>query len=325
MSETNATPQDDPNEEPKAQVPSAPLKDSEIEMLKAAGMYDLVDAKDYQTNPNLAKAMMGNKAENDTTEAPKTVGGGNDVFAPSDRYQKHQQQQAQAIEPEKRQYVQGMKFEYEEQTQSAQAEPSASSDPNTQGAPQPQGYMPPFDPNADIETMSFSGIDNQRPVDNSQAINSSLNKTTAQLITDGLWNELYPFGMKKVSKISTREIMEDANIPFTLKDKLLKTIYRFNESVEKNCYQSPKHIKEFQDALTLVLETHGWNNSVGPEGQLVYSLIKMGSVAYGQFQDNKELNEKTVMEIREEIKNFKEDQDRREAQKAQQPETKKAA
>jgi len=325
MSETNATPQHDPNEEPKAQVPSAPLKDTEIEMLKAAGMYDLVDAKDYQTNPNLAKAMMGNKAENDTTEVPKTVGGGNDVFAPSDRYQKHQQQQAQAIEPEKRQYVQGMKFESEEQAQSAQAELSSSTDQNAQGTPQPQGYMPPFDPNAGVETMTFEGLNDQRPTDNSPSINSSLNKTTAQLVTDGVWNELYPWGMKKATKIPTKEIMEDPKIPFSLKDKLLQIIYRQNAAIEKNCYQSPKHIKEFQDALTLVLETYGFNNSVGPEGQLVYAIVKMCSVGYGQYQDNKELNDKTVLQIQEEIKKFTDDQDRKEAQKAQQPETKKAA
>jgi hypothetical protein len=321
MSETNATQQDDSNEEPKAQVPSAPLKDSEIEMLKAAGMYDSVDAKDYQTNPNLAKAMMGEKTENPTTET-KTVGGGNEVFTPSERFKKHQEQQAQQIEPEKRQYVQGMKFDAEQQAQSAQAEPTANAGQSEQ-APSPQGNMPPFNPLADVETMSFNGIDNQRPVDNSQAINSSLNKTTAQLVTDGVWKEGYPWAMKIASKIprkDIKEIMEDAKIPFSLKDKLLKVIYRFNESIEKNCYQSAKHIKEFEDALTLVLETHGYNNVIGPEGQLIYSIIKLGSVAWGQYQDNVELKEQTVMEIRQEIKNFTDEQDRKEAQKVHQPE-----
>lgn len=249
MAETTITP-DDSHEEPKAQVKAAPLNDSEIEMLKAAGMYNEVDAKDYQTNPNLAKAMMGNKPEA-TTEAPKVVGGGNDVFTPSDRYKKHQQL-TQTQEPEKRQYVHGMKFDPEGESHSAQAEPVANSVPTEQ--PQPQAYMP-FDPNAGIvETMTFDGLTDERPVDNSQAVNSSLNKSTAQLVTDGLWGELYPWGMKKATKIPTKEIMEDPKLPFSLKDKLLQIIYRQNAAIEKNCYQSPKHIKEFQDALTLVLD-----------------------------------------------------------------------
>lgn len=322
MSETTKVPQDDSHEEPKAQVPATPLKESEIEMLKLSGMYDTVDVKDYQTNPNLAKAMNGEKAENSTTE-PKIVGGGNEVFTPSERFKKHQEQQAQAVEPEKRQYVQGMKFEPEDQPQSAQAEPTIANSATIE-EPQPQGYMPPFDPNAGVETMTFDGLSDQRPTDNSPSVNSSLNKTTAQLVTDGVWNELYPWGMKKATKIPTKEIMEDSKIPFSLKDKLLQVIYRQNAAIEKNCYQSPKHIKEFQDALTLVLETHGWNQSVGPEGQLVFAIIKMCSVGYGQYQDNKELNDKTVLQIQEEIKKFTDEQDRKEAQKSQ-TEHKKAA
>lgn len=321
MAETTITP-DDSHEEPKAQVKAAPLNDSEIEMLKAAGMYNEVDAKDYQTNPNLAKAMMGNKPEA-TTEAPKVVGGGNDVFTPSDRYQKHQEQlnQTQTPEPEKRQYVHGMKFEPEAEAQTAQAEPVVA---NQGPIEQPQAYMP-FDPNAGIvETMTFDGLTDERPVDNSQAVNSSLNKSTAQLVTDGLWGELYPWGMKKATKIPTKEIMEDPKLPFSLKDKLLQIIYRQNAAIEKNCYQSPKHIKEFQDALTLVLESYGFNQAVGPEGQLIYALVKLCSVGWGQYQDNRELNDKTVMQIQEEIKKFTDEQDRKEAQKSQ-TETKKAA
>ena len=72
------------------------------------------------------------------------------------------------------------------------------------------------------------------------------------------------------------------------------------------------------------MESYGFNQAVGPEGQLIYALVKLCSVGWGQYQDNRELNDKTVMQIQEEIKKFTDEQDRKEAQKSQ-TEHKKAA